>query len=353
MIKKIIYWVCYAIFLISITVISLELLTLKFIPDLRGWHEFMVDPDHRMQPNEKKDINDDGIRSYKNHEEYHHEDFNVIFLGDSFTYAMGLSSEESIPSQFETIAKKKLGVNNINAINFGWVSSSPLLSYRLLKDIGKKYKPDLIILILDMSDFYDDILYQNIMDQKRLFFVAKYLPSTTAYLHYIVRYHLKSDKISNFLSGLPVQRYFVTEYSPEKTLSAMENTKFILQKINRYAEEELGADFVNVVMPRYFQYNPLESPDDWSYNLLKQPAKIPPDFPDAPFNYFKQQKNVLGFPSISLLEDFKSTKIFPTTLKNDPHLNPNGCKLAAEAIFNHCSVLDCFKSVSNNLPESE
>ncbi len=342
MTKNILKTALYILFLILIAIVTIELMAVKIVPGLATWHDFMADTDHRMEPYEKKDINADGIRSYRASDDFHEDDFNVIFLGDSFTYAMWLSSEESIPHQFEQLSRKYFPDHNVKAANFGWISSSPLLSERLLKDIGHKYKPDLVILILDMSDFYDDILYKNIMDKKYIFKWAKYLPSTTALIHSVVRYQIRDDGLSRKLSGLPMQRYFVTEYPPEETRYALENTTRILESINDYTVTELDSTFVTVVLPRYYQYNINESPNDWSYRSYRQPAKIPTDYPEVPFDYYTEQQHILDFEVISLLDDFKNTDIFPTTLDGDPHLNSEGCRFAAEAIFQHCLERGCF-----------
>ena len=45
-----------------------------------------------------------------------------------------------------------------------WVSSSPLLNLRLLRDVGHKYRPDLVVYSLDMTDFRDDLHYEHALE---------------------------------------------------------------------------------------------------------------------------------------------------------------------------------------------
>jgi len=100
---------------------------------------------------------------------FREEDTNIIFLGDSFVYGWGVRIEDSIPYVLEEKLNDNKTGKRYKVANFGWISSSPLLSSRLLKDIGHKYKPDLVFLAVDMSDFHDDIKYQFALERKGLF----------------------------------------------------------------------------------------------------------------------------------------------------------------------------------------
>ena len=101
--------------------------------------------DHRMKPH-TRETNGDGIRDAREADAYREEDWNIVFLGDSFVYGLGVERDEAIPRQFEQILAQRSPEKRIRAANFGWVSSSPLLSYRLLRDIGRRYKPDVVVM---------------------------------------------------------------------------------------------------------------------------------------------------------------------------------------------------------------
>ena len=134
-----------------------------------------TDANHFMQQRNYDDLNSDNIRSQIEASEIKAEDTNIIFLGDSFVYGFLLSHHAAIPYQFEEIAQPQFPHQKINGINFGWISSSPLLSNNLLKKIGKKYKPDVVILDLDLGDFYDDLRYDAITNKKSIFSGSDYL----------------------------------------------------------------------------------------------------------------------------------------------------------------------------------
>jgi hypothetical protein len=83
--------------------------------------------------------------------------FRILMLGDSFTEGwtvplvgvMAKRLEQSLaircPSQYEVI-------------NGGNASYSPILEYLLLKDIGPRLRPDLVLLSFDMTDVHDDFI---------------------------------------------------------------------------------------------------------------------------------------------------------------------------------------------------
>jgi hypothetical protein len=100
--------------------------------------------------------NEDGIRSRRRSGDFISDGYNIVFLGDSFIYGHSLELEETIPHVVEARLRKRFPEREVRVANFARVSSSPLLSYRQLRDIGARYRPDLVVLGLDMTDFHDD-----------------------------------------------------------------------------------------------------------------------------------------------------------------------------------------------------
>ena len=76
---------------------------------------------------------------------------NIIFLGDSFTYGLGLSYEDTYIGYLE---EKNL---NYNLLNYGVIGYSPsVYHYQLNKIISSKVNFDKIILTLDITDFAEE-----------------------------------------------------------------------------------------------------------------------------------------------------------------------------------------------------
>ena len=314
--------------LTCLTIIEVTLRYFVFIP----WSEENIvnNPDHRMTHFSHNNINSDGIRSRQEASDYHGEDFNIIFLGDSFIYGWRLKMGQTIPAEFEKFAHAT-GYERVHAANFGWVSSSPYLSKRLLVDIGQKYKPDLVVLLLDMTDIFDDRLYQNIVEQKRFFAIGRFIPGITLLISKINQTLWQSDFLADTLFGVPARRYFIAEQPLESTRNSFDNTMKNIDDINSYCRESLGVPFALFIMPRHFQYDARLSPDNWE---KKQYALLGP-FALEPFRYFDEIAKKREYPVISLLPDLQHTNVFPTTFQDDPHLNEKGSLFTAEVMFRY------------------
>ncbi len=123
----------------------------------------VADVDHRLKPNARRGINADGIRNPHGPEHYGDDSWNVVFLGDSYTYGVYVKAEHAFPALVGRLLDEASLPRPVKVANFGWASSSPLLSLRLLRDIGARYRPDLVVLCLDMTDFHDDLRYSRLL----------------------------------------------------------------------------------------------------------------------------------------------------------------------------------------------
>ena len=324
-------WVLLAI---TFVVATLEVAGRWIVPP--EYVRLVGDVDHRMKPFSDKDINEDGIR-FKGKAADVAGQHTVIFLGDSYTFGHRLRYRETIPQQFEALYNQQ-HAEKIRAVNFGWISSSPVLSDRLLKDIGKKYQPRTVFLLLDMTDFWDDNFYTQMLGGSLTGRAGKVLPLTTIALYQAIGY---IDPLYRWIYGQPLQRYYPAHQPLEQSLPHFANTLQAIHRIKNYSEQELHANFVLVVLPRSFQYSEREAPhslDRYSRNLAYVDRG---PYVEEPFRFFEQYRQQVNFPVLLLLEDFKNSGVFPTTFDNDPHYNPAGAQLAASALLKHCNELKC------------
>jgi lysophospholipase L1-like esterase len=82
----------------------------------------------------------------------------IVFLGDSFTEGLGLAHEHTIPA----VVERRLAAEGerVEALNGGRASFSPLLEYQRLKRFfGDGYRADVVVVLFDLSDVQDEILY--------------------------------------------------------------------------------------------------------------------------------------------------------------------------------------------------
>ena len=305
------------------------------------FHEYEQTIDHRMKP-DGGEVNSDSIRFRGEAGSIDVEDFNVVFLGDSFIYGMGLEYETTVPYLIESSLAFRKCEQRVRAVNFGWVSSSPLLSFRLLRDIGHKYHPDLVVYMLDMTDFFDDLHFERRFIQRQ---GPQVLPAAVvselierAALAVFDRNELR-EIVANVRTAteresisVPAQRFYVTNQPIEESVTyiergVMKNLGFI----DDYATNVLRASMVLVVAPRAYQYTDRESPDNWEagwYDPLG-PHVL------APFDYFERKQRELPYGVFSLLPAFRQAPEFPLYFRDDPHWNPAGARVAARAIADY------------------
>jgi hypothetical protein len=283
-------------------------------------------------------LNSDNIRSPHEAKDIKDSDFNIIFLGDSFVYGFLLNPEQSPPAQLEKILRKKYHRNDINVINFGWTSSSPILDLRLLQDIGKKYKPDLILLTLDMSDYRDEWFYKSTLQER-------------GFYYYVVRYPRLCFALKEFLEVItPIidwhtqlfgysgsGGYFVARQPMEKSINLFDDIYATLLQMNDYINSQFDVPFIVFIPPRHWQYTNKEAPDSWengSFDTLGPYAL-------ENYRYFSSKQPETPFPTFTLLDEFRSTDQFPLNFRVDSHWNKQGALFYAEKVSEKISpILD-------------
>ncbi|MFH1747458.1 MAG: SGNH/GDSL hydrolase family protein [Planctomycetota bacterium] len=294
--------------------------------------EFGSDIDHRMVPHSFPGINSDGLRCDFEAEDFSDDTFNIIFLGDSFTYGYGIDSgADAFPGQIETMLAATQPEPRVRAINFGWMTSSPLLSRRLLRDLGHKYHPDLVILNLDLTDFHDDESYGRR-------FEGLYI-SPTVYLfrkfrkdHWLVNIKETSrlPEIWRMLfPGAAPPEYIIVNRPLEESRPHLQLTEANIRAIADYCRQDLQCGFLLILLPRNIQYSARECPGNWErYKYLEFGEYV-----DEPIRWLSEYAATVDFPCYSLLADFKRSNVFPICFEDDPHWNRDGHGVAAEAIL--------------------
>ena len=302
--------------------------------------QYNHDIDHRPRPSPGL-FNEDGIQPDLPVSSVRAEDFNIIFLGDSFTMGATVRPFQTIPAQVEILLSK---TRPVRSLNFGWTSSSPILQLRQLRQIGARYKPDLVVQLFDMSDFADDMDYAAKLSMRQGYVVA---PTIFDYLSAGLSVALKVDDPWRWLWRSSVlgraaaarrrerdvftehRRFFHASQPLHLSKPHLAATWTALQRTHAEARR-LGAGYALFILPRYQQFNRAEAPLDWEKN------QWPPSdrYVLEPMRFFAEKARHAPFPIHSLLPDFKRGK-FPLIGPDDPHYNKRGFKLAAEAIVRH------------------
>ncbi len=296
-----------------------------------------ADVDHRMRPNnEQMQTNSDGLRCSVDADVFREEDANIVFIGDSFVYGERIEKTADVfPYVVASLLNERGGGPNVRSVSFGWTSSSPLLSLRMLKDKGPKYKPDLVILSLDVTDFHDDLKYQygqQYVGLKAADFLAFKLKSSHMLDEMKERFRVTTVLNSVVVSDsiVPMDRFYIVNQPLSESEPFTKETERNLRDIDDYCRNELKCRFLVLLLPRHFQYSEKESPDNWEAEYYKPLGP----YVLEPFNWLAQVDERTDFPCRSLLDAFRDASAFPLYLNNDPHWNVTGHRVAAEAIVN-------------------
>ena len=85
--------------------------------------------------------------------------YRIAVMGDSFAFGVGVKADETASAVLADLLARS-GDGRYEVYNFGMNSYSPLLEYIYLSREVVKYRPDMVILMLDLCDVQDDYLYE-------------------------------------------------------------------------------------------------------------------------------------------------------------------------------------------------
>ena len=295
--------------------------------------------DHRPRPG-TGGTNEDGIYARFTARDVRAEDFNVVCVGDSFTANPHLPEAQRWPTLLEALLQERAPGVRVRVANFGWVSSSPVLQARQLRDLGAKYAPRLVVQAFDMTDFHDDLVARERLARLgaggggeatifRAFGVGASLALGVEDYGEWLGERLRW-RPAGAAPAVPSARFFFLFQPPEASAPYFRTSWEAILETERLARE-MGARYVLFVLPRYQQYDPRESPRDPERRVF------PPDAEGrlVPFEYFAGQARTVGFPVHSLREDFLADAAFPKCRVDDPHWNAEGNRVAAHAAFRY------------------
>ncbi len=302
---------------------------------------YELDGDHRPKP-QPGWRNTDGVSPDTPPADYRDEDYVVVFLGDSFTEGLYLDDwRDAFPFVVQERLQAARPDAGVRVVNFGWTGSSPVLQERQLRELGRRYRPDLVVQCFDMTDFHDDLRYVEMLEDKGL--DARLELSVWRMLEIWASWALGVADLRVWLADRApwesgstdaasvagrLGRFFPLELPLASAEPHMEVSWSAIQR-TAAAAERLGADYALVVLPRYQQFDPTECPDDWERDGF---ARSGGRWLLQPFSWFEARATQADFPVWPLLEAFVADPRKPKVFPNDPHYNPTGHEIAGEAV---------------------
>jgi len=297
---------------------------------LRDQIALLEDVDHRPVP-DGRGINPDGLRTRVAPDALGPDDVVIALLGDSFVWGFELDAEDTLPARLDSLLARRHPDLDVTVVNFGWISASPLLSLRQVREVGAHYHPDLVVSCVDMTDFHDDLKYGALLDGDRLLGLREVTPVSLVVLRKVLAEVPPLRPLHRPLLGFPPRKFFPLLAPLDETRADLEPTWHHLEATHAFVRDTLGARYAVAVLPRNVQYSDRESPDSWEageYEALGPHVH-------EPFRFMAGKARDAGFPVLSLLPDFEATEVFPTCFRHDPHWTPDGARVAAEALYRH------------------
>ncbi|MDI6796135.1 MAG: GDSL-type esterase/lipase family protein [Desulfatibacillaceae bacterium] len=99
--------------------------------------------------------NSEGLRDREHPLKKEPGQYRILALGDSFTEGVGASLDETWPKQLEKLLNERGLPVQASVISGGRAGSDPALCYRRLTERLLKYRPDMVILATNTSDYND------------------------------------------------------------------------------------------------------------------------------------------------------------------------------------------------------
>jgi len=286
----------------------------------------------------------------------------VLALGDSFTFGEGVEIEDTFVKVLERNLKKRYPGKQIEVINAGVPGYGNDQELQFLKDEGKNYKPDLVLLGLYIgNDFLDNeiggvnrrrvkgngFLYDLYIERKidedlKGKYLDIFLCHADRYLkEKSLAYFLFKSRIDNLMQKWNIKKFY-DQYMildmesfpyfknplPERSKKGFELTINIIKEIKQESEQ-LGASLAVILIPAGFQvYETALDSLMAEYHLDKKNYDI-----EGLNSLLTKRLKLDGIMVLDLLPVLKKKAETDNGLYAWGHWKPEAHRIAAEEIY--------------------
>jgi ABC-type Fe3+-hydroxamate transport system substrate-binding protein len=281
----------------------------------------------------------------------------ILMLGDSFTEGKGVQLAQTFTKQLEALFNNASpSAQRYEVINGGIQSSAPILEYILLKEKGIKLHPDLVIVNLDLSDFYDEVSYTQLAQINLGTITGVAYKDTQTLTQKIIATIVNRSIFVNQLYNwwLTYSRLYSL---PFNDLGSSDSDRFLAVRLEKSAQYQKYVDQVwehikkikeytdqqhTHLLVAMYPYGQLVNGSEWpsrTYWGFKIGETYKTDLFENMAQYSKQE----GISFISTLPDFQSASNAPLFFVHDGHFTPEGNTVYAQSLFtflqNHPELL--------------
>lgn len=253
--------------------------------------------------------------------------YRILFLGDSVTFGVGVSSEESYVARLDQMFQEHHSSIKFKALNGGLPGYSTYDELNFLRNQGLQLKPDLVLLAFVLNDLAENTsVIQSQGGEEGMYGV-----SLMVKIHKFLSFH------SSLYTALRTLNMYIRSGS----------TKQIFKHSVKWENEEVNKFLVSSYTPEQEKiWQGITNQLTFMKNLLKE-QKINMGLIIFPWHYqwdqtaveatpqkrLKEWGQEEGVPVLDLLP-FLTTHPLKSVLIDHCHLKPFGHELAAKAIYN-------------------
>jgi hypothetical protein len=332
-------------------------------------------------------INNFGFRGPDMTEEKPEGVTRIFLVGDSYTFGVGAKDDETIPSLLQ--ARLDPGRKMFEVINVGRGSTCPLIYDLRLRDEIPRFKPNLIVMMLDFSDLWEDWHFE-----KNLRYDAKgeiialspyyeygkfqfwnFLRANSVFASYL---HNKVVRTVQQIQKIGLRRYLDAIAQGKKVKAVIATTenetiefdgKLFLRGRDKEAEirehfkrtshyvlkcrdlaRQFGAGFILVMYP----YGVHVGPDQWREGRVSWGFEKGKTVMDTfSFDLVESFARENGIPSINLLEDLRRHNDQELYFPYDGHFTPAANHVVADALVASPVLRDALGEKSSSDAKAE
>ncbi len=279
----------------------------------------------------------------------------ILVLGDSFMYGQGVERDESLPRRLDLL------LPDVEVINAGIPGYGLEQEYLYFKDRGHRFEPDLVLVGFFMNDVQDPTTMDVVRDEEGLALAYRTRPEVLARargkepkglrgglsswirahsLFYTfvrarldnLRYRLRQPEAPRpsadlGVEGLPTAfGIYLAEPGPEET-ARWDRAHRTLDALKELAAAH-GARLALFSVPAPNQISEEEF-DRWARARNQDSSSLSRN---KPFEMILEWCRMSGTPCLDLLETLDGRERDDLYFRHDLHWNPEGHRLAAEAV---------------------
>ena len=273
-------------------------------------------------------INSAGLRdkefpSYKDPDIYR-----ILALGDSFTFGIGVNSEETYPKILETLLNQtpiSSKLRKYEVMNAGVDGYGTEQEYTYLMELVTRYHPDLVIIGLysnDIADVMQGIPSSNIRTK---------IKTNLYFLSYLRGMQILLEKRYNEKIFEKSMHIYEDDYSAD-FVKSINRTKEYLVKIRDLSRVNTAKTLI-LIIPSCLEISRLEWEKKGLLHFYDDVffKKNMSKFSDLFTEFGKTEK----IDTLPLLPVFRNSTIGPLYFTKDMHLTKEGHRLAAETIYTY------------------